>query len=51
MILEGNLGGHIGSVSSEFVTTWVAPWVKAHSWTPPPVASERVASLGPAPTD
>ena len=38
MAQAGNRGGHLGTVSSEFVSEWVSRWITASTW-PPPVAT------------
>ena len=36
MAASGNDGGHTGSTSEVFVGDWVAPWILARTWSPPP---------------
>jgi len=38
MSASGHRGGHMDTASSGFVAAWVAPWIKAADWTPPPVS-------------
>ncbi len=38
MSASGHHGGHMDTASSGFVASWVAPWIKASKWTPPPVS-------------
>lgn len=38
MATAGNIGGHMDSTGQPFVAQWVAPWVLADSWTPPPAS-------------
>lgn len=34
----GHTGGHFSATNQDFARRWVAPWILAKSWTPPPTA-------------